>query len=154
MKKIIISLFVFSLAIMLCACGNAEDYNAKLTTIMNDEQQTAVQDVFSFDFEKAYIFDDPYISGEGFAEKYNLDISINQVKSGASENIQRIVFVDKSGAFVYEFKCVASEVFIQEKGLVIYPETVIEKTSSSKEKLLTIAFKSSEYYGSNELASY
>lgn len=124
------------------------DYGTILISVLNEQEKTMVQDVFSFEFERAYVFNDCYISGDGFSKRYNLDISINQVKSGVSENVQRIVFVDKSGSFVYEFKCDVSEVIIPEKGMVIYPETVIERESSVQKKPLTIRFQSLEYYDS------
>ena len=123
-----------------------EDYSDKLISVLDEQEKTTVQDVFSFKFERAYVFTDCYISGEGFAKRYNLDISINEVQSGASENIQRIVFVDELGTFIYEFKCDNSEVILQEKGMVIYPETTIERKSSIQEKPLIISFQSLERY--------
>lgn len=124
------------------------NYSAKFITVLNEQENVTVQDVFSFEFERAYVFNDCYISGEGFARRYNLDISINEVKSGASENIQRIVFVDELGNFVYEFNCDKSEVILLEKGIVIYPETTIERKTSIQEKPLTISFQSLERYDS------
>lgn len=123
-----------------------EDYSDKLVSVLDKNEKTTVQDVFSFKFERAYVFTDCYISGEGFAKRYNLDISISEVESGASENIQRIVFVDESGAFVYEFQCDNSEVIFQEKGMVIYPETTIERKTSIQDKPLIISFQSLECY--------
>lgn len=123
-----------------------KDYSANLISVLNEQEKVTVQDVFAFKFERAYVFNDCYISGEGFAKRYNLDISINEVKSGVSENVQRIVFVDESGNFVYEFKCDNSEVILLEKGIVIYPETTIERKSSIQEKTLTISFQSIERY--------
>lgn len=125
-----------------------EDYATKLISVFDEQETTTVKDVFSFNFERAYIFNDCYISGEGFAKRYNLNISIEQVKSGVSENIQRIVFVDEFGAFVYEFKCDTSELMLPQKSMVIYPETVIEKMSSIQEKPLIINFQSLDYYDS------
>lgn len=93
-----------------------KNYSVKLISVLNEQQEAKVQDVFLFEFARAYVFDDPYISGEGFAKKYNLNISINKVQSGVSENIQRIVFVDELGDFVYEFKCNNSEIFFWKKG--------------------------------------
>lgn len=123
-----------------------EDYTSKLISVLNKQGMSTVQDIFSFKFERAYVFNDCYISGEGFAKRYNLNISINEVESGVSENIQRIVFVDESGDFVYEFKCDSNEVVLQEKGILIYPETAIARESSAQEKILIINFQSSEHY--------
>jgi hypothetical protein len=70
------------------------------------------------------------------------------VKSGEADYVQRIVFVDESGDFVYEFKCLTDEILLSEKGLIIYPETMMERASDVHEKPLNIKFKSSERYGS------
>lgn len=147
----IVSVLLFSIVLVIIysiTLKKEEDYRAKLISVLNEQEETTVQDVFSFKFERAYVFNDCYISGEGFAKRYNLDISINEVKSGVSENVQRIVFVDELGAFVYEFKCDNSEVILLEKGMVIYPETIIERKSSIQEKTLIINFQSLEHYDS------
>lgn len=144
LSVIMVLLLVFSIGFVIIygvTPKRSEHYTAKLITILNEQEDVTVHDIFSFKFEQAYVFNDCYISGEGFAKKYNLDISINEVKSGVSENIQRIVFVDESGNFVYEFKCDSSEVILSEKGIVIYPETTIERESSIQEKTLTISFR-------------
>ena len=125
-----------------------EDYNSKLISVLNEKETPMVQNIFSFEFDRAYIFDDCYISGEGFAKRYHLDISIDQVKNGVSENVQRIVFVNQSGDFVYEFRCDIGEVILQEQGMIIYPDTKIEIKSNTKEKPVIICFQSLEYYNS------
>lgn len=147
----IVSVFLFFITLVIIysiTLKKEKDYSIKLISILNEQEEATVKDVFSFKFERAYVFDDCYISGEGFAKRYNLDISINEVKSGVSENIQRIVFVDELGDFVYEFKCDNSEVILLEKGIVIYPETTIERKTSIQEKPLTISFQSLEQYDS------
>jgi hypothetical protein len=75
-----------------------EDYEAKIMSVMKEREVVTIQDIFSFGFERAYIFnsEDCYLDGKSFTRKYNLDISINQVKSGEADYVQRIVFVDES----------------------------------------------------------
>ncbi len=154
MKKF---LAVFLCGIMLfsfVACNQKnEDYTSKLISVMTEKETATVQEIFSFEFDRAYIFrfDDGYTNGEGFAEKYNLDISIAQVEYGETDTVQRIVFVDKYGSFVYEFKCIIDEVVILEKGLVIYPDTIIERKSLPEEEPIKVSFTSSEKYIPTEL---
>ena len=140
-------------AIVIIRCTILKEntsYGDKLLLIMREQEESTVSDIFSFEFDKAYIFNDSYISGEGLAKRYNLNISIDEVKSGVSENIQRIVFVNKKGDFVYEFKCDTSEVILLEKGAVIYPNTVIKRKSTLQESILTISFQSVDYYDSQK----
>ena len=124
-----------------------ENYSVKLFASFEKDDEVLVRDVFGFSFDRAYVFDDCYLSGEGFTQRYQLPLSIDQVQSGASENIQRIIFVDESGSFVYEFQCGKSEVLIAEKGLVIYPDTEMKRISEPSKTPLTILFQSEEHYG-------
>ena len=126
--------------------GESEDYQAKLLSVFKEQETATAQDIFSFDFERAYLFNDPYLSGEGFAERYQLELSIGEVGPGVSENIQRIVFVDESGAFVYEFRCDSNKVVLLEGGMVITPQTVIEKVSAPEDAVTTLQFQSQERY--------
>ena len=144
------SVILFSIAFVVIysiTLKKEDDYNTKLISVLKEQENVTVKDVFSFEFDRAYIFNDSYISGEGFAERYNLDISVSEVETGASEQFQRIVFVDECGDFVYEYKCNVSDVIILEKGIIIYPETTIERKSSGVEKL-AINFQSIDRYDS------
>lgn len=143
---IAVLLLVGVASLIIYNATKAPDYNKRLISEMEDAEMITLKTVFSFDFHKAYVIDDPYISGEDFAKQHGLNISISQVKSGTSENIQRIVFVDDLGHFVYEFKCDSGEVLIAEKGMVIYPETVIERLSPEGDEPIKITFKSMERY--------
>ena len=92
---ILCGIILFSLA----ACNQKnEDYKSKLISVINKQETATVQDIFSFKFDRAYVFNftDGYMDGEEFAQKYNLDISITQVEAGQADYIQRIVFVDKN----------------------------------------------------------
>lgn len=137
---------------LLCftGCGQKnEDYTAKFISAMNKQEEITVKDIFRFEFDRAYIFhqEDCYLDGEIFAKTYDLDISIEQVENGMADYCQRIVFVNKSGDFVFLFECNLDEVHIKNKGVVIYPETTI-KREASQEKPLEITFETSEQYGS------
>ena len=122
-----------------------EDYTEKIISVLSEKNETTVQEIFSFEFAKAYVFNDLYISGDGLAGKYNLNISISEVEAGVSENIQRVVFVDNDGNFVYEFQCNARDVILPHKALILYPDTVIKK-EGTQEKAILVNFESSAFY--------
>lgn len=148
-KLIFASLLVafLTFVILNVFCTNKkENYSEKLKNMLSEQKTIKVSDVFPFEFEKAYVFDDPYISGDGFSKKYSLDISIQQVDSGVTESIQRIVFVDENGSYVYEFNCDIEDIIISELGVVIYPETSICLLSSTENGDMIIRFDSLEYY--------
>jgi len=146
-KKIIVLIICIILMIVVLVISNRkEDYVSDLISIFNKKQKITVGEVFSFDFEKAYVIDDCYITGEGFSERYNLELSIDQVKPGTSENIQRIVFVDEQGDFVYEFKCDFNQIVWDKQPVIIYPETIIERKSFDEKMPLKINFRNVGYY--------
>lgn len=152
---ILVLLLIFSIVVTYVISWQKEkDYGNKLISVLSKQEKTTVQDIFSFEFDRAYIFTDCYLSGKDFAESYDLDISIEQVESGVSENIQRIVFVNEEGSFVYEFKCDSNEMVLKEKGVVIYPETVIERKSTVQEEPRILYFDSSEHYDSNDATRF
>ena len=147
--KRLVALFLVIMLFSLAACNQKnEDFKSKLNFVINEQKTATVKDIFTFEFDRAYVFNftDGYMDGEGFAKKYNLDISITQVEAGQADHIQRIVFVDESGSFVYEFQCITDDIsFIESGGVIIYPETVIKRTNFEEEQL-TICFESSERY--------
>lgn len=147
-------IFTFILGVIMLFCfascaQEKEAYTEKLISALKEQEETTVKDIFSFEFDRAYVFnyEDGYRDGDSFAKEYNLNISISQVEAGGTDTIQRIVFVDKSGEFVYLFKCNIGQIYIESDGVVIYPETVIERKTLQEDRL-RITFKSSERYGS------
>ena len=145
--SIILALIIYIVALGMTQRKEAH-YTNTLLSVLTEQEKTTAQDIFSFEFDRAYVFNDCYISGDGLAQKYNLDISIGEVKTGSSENIQRIVFVDKSGNFVYEFRCDVSEVVFPQEGVILYPETVIERKAFDQDNRLILGFQNAEHYDS------
>ncbi len=122
------------------------DYSERIIGLLEEKSYTTVADVFDFAFERAYVFNDCYISGDGFSERYGLELSISEVGTGVSESIQRVVFVDAEGNFVYEYCCDNNELVITEEGVVIYPDTIITRSISAQERPIQIHFESVEFY--------
>jgi len=92
--------------------------------------EVPMNQIFTFDFDRAYVFKDNYIDGERFTQIYNLNLSIDQIESVDAEFIRRIVFVDKNGNLVYEFRYDYSDLNPKEEGMIIYPNTKIKCCSS------------------------
>ena len=88
MKKSLCLLLCLIMLFSLASCGQSnEDYTAKLISVMNEQEEITVKDIFSFEFERAYIFHqgDCYFDGETFTKTYNLDISIDKVENGMAD---------------------------------------------------------------------
>ncbi len=147
MKRILALVIAVFFLFALTSCGqSSSDYKSKLIVDISNKGTTTVGEIFDFEFDRAYIFDylDGYLDGAWFVEKYDLDISIDKVEAGKADYIQRIVFVDKEGDFVYLFECIMTDVLFAETGVIIYPETIIERVPS--QEILTIHFEGVERY--------
>lgn len=125
---------------------NEINYSAVLIEKLNLQQQIVVKDIFDFEFDRAYVFKDCYLSGEGFSKAYNLNISINQVPAGSQEYIGRIVFVDDLGNFIFEYQYDKNELIAITEGVIIYPNTTIKKCDCAKNGAYAFDFISSDYY--------
>lgn len=155
MRKVIIGLLVLVFGVLLISSyisvyklWEQKNYCKKIISALDNAEIITVGDVFSFEFDRAYILNDAYMSGEAFENQYNLGLSIKEVKNGDTDWVQRIVFVDKDGFFVYEFQCHREVLRIYEQGMVIYPETLIKEYISDQEGAPAVFFDSSERYGS------
>ena len=126
---------------------NQINYSKVLVDKLSLQQQVSVKDIFAFNFSRAYVFKDSYISGEELAKAHKLNISINQVYNTHQEYIGRIVFVDESGNFVFEYQYNKNELVAIEEGMIIYPDTKIQKCEVDVNGVFSFNFVSSEYYG-------
>lgn len=123
-----------------------QDYIDKMINLLNKETKIKVNDVFEFEFNRAYVFDDCYLSGEDFASYYELDISIEEVETGLQEYNNRIVFVDDQGEFIYEFVYESYILNPYEDGMIIYPDTELELCESKENDVITFKIHSTDYY--------
>ena len=140
-----IAILILSSAVMHLK-ARANDYVDILTDAFDDNQDIQVSEIFDFDFDRAYVFNDCYISGDGFASAYGLDLSISEVRPGTSENIHRIVFVDRNGNLVYEFQYDINQVNFLNEGTIIYPNTRMIKCEPRIAEAITLFFASTEFY--------
>lgn len=109
----------------------AKNYEEKLIAMLNSNGSATISEVFDFSFDRGFVIKESYLRGDAFAKEYGLDISVEQMMENNYENTRRIVFVDKNGNFVYEFRYQYGEPLSNEiKGLIIYPETKIIKVES------------------------
>ena len=113
----------------------AKIYEDSLVEALKESDTITVEEVFDFEFSRAFLIEDTYLSGDSFAKKYGLDISVEEMMENNHENCRRIVFVDDTGEFVYEFRFLYGEPLSTEiVGLTIYPETIIKRVDSFSEQ--------------------
>jgi hypothetical protein len=144
----IIAIFI-TITVIIQLKHESTDYLNNLATVFDNAQEIQVSEAFNFDFDRAYVFNDCYISGDGFALAYGLDLSISEVGPGTSENIHRIVFVDKNGNFIYEFQYDINEVNFDNEGVIVYPDTRIILCDPLIPGAITLHFETAEYYTDN-----
>lgn len=122
-----------------------EKYTQNFLSIA-DGKSTEVSNIFDFEFDRAFVFHDCYLTGDGFSSLYDDSVSIEEVGDGSSEQFMRIVFVDENGEFVYEFGYDTTEIDFYELGLVIYPDTKVERCEPLDDWGVSFKFDSDEYY--------
>lgn len=148
-RRLMIICVVFLLAVASCVVFLAvkePDYSEKILKSFDKAQEIKASEVFDFNFARAYVFDDCYISGAGFTLAHGLDLSIDEVKSGTTESIHRIVFVDENGVLVYEFQYHTNQIIFDNEGVVIYPDTYLTRVPSLLPGTITLHWESVEYY--------
>lgn len=156
-KKVSFSLCLLLIFLFCSSCSlnfqqlKSDRYTKRLLKYLDSEEVFQVRDVFDFDFDRAYVIKDNYVSGKTFAEEYHLDISIEKVGKTDSEIQRRIVFVDEEGKYVFEYQYSAEILFAKAEGFVIYPETRMRRTENPLYwDIVTFEFldvSATDYYG-------
>ena len=148
-KLLLVVVMVLLLSVsLITGCNripNNSHFRDKFVSVFNENEEATAKDIFSFEFDRAFVFKECYLSGEGLMVTYDLDSSIEEVKSGVTERLLRIIFVDKNGDLVYEFRYDIYEMCIEEMDIVIRPETKVYRVSAAGEEPLKIKFDSTEY---------
>lgn len=114
---------------------NAKKYETRMVSLLEESEIITVDQVFDFAFSRAFVIEETYLGGDSFAEKYGLDISVEEMMENSIETSRRIVFVDDSGEFVYEFRFMFGEPLSTKiDGFIIYPDTKIKQVDSFSEQ--------------------
>lgn len=124
------------------------NYTDKMLTMLSEKSEFKASELFEFEFDRAYTMlpDECYFSGEGFAQKYDLDVSISEVKSGGDESDRRIIFVDEEGDLVYCFWFKSYDLEADEYGMIIYPDTVIKRYDEAPKGEVMFEMCSDDYF--------
>ena len=98
----------------------------KMKEIIKEKSEFQLKEIFDFEFDRAYVFKDSYLSGDAFVKIYDVDIDIsNMFFMPDHDHFMPIVFVDKEGKLIFEYQA-SNGLFFPDKGMVIYPNTVIK----------------------------
>lgn len=143
---IVLATIVLIVALAACSIKTSDRFTDLLVTKLHTEDKIQLSSIFDFSFDRAYVFSDCYLSGEGLNKRYDLGLSINEVESGVSENIQRIVFVDEFGEYVFLYECPKDKINFKSLGQVLYPETIISRNEIDISGRIVISFNSDDYY--------
>ncbi|MEE0264060.1 MAG: hypothetical protein UD936_00385 [Acutalibacteraceae bacterium] len=124
------------------------NYTDKMLTMLSEKSEFKANELFEFEFDRAYVLlpEECYIPGYAFAEKHNLDISIDEVGTGDSDGIRRIIFVDEKGDFVYCFKFWLEDLKACEYGMIMYPDTVIKRYDEAPKGDVMFEICSDDYF--------
>lgn len=124
------------------------DYTQKMIIMLGEKSEFKASELFEFEFDRAYVSlpEECYLSGEGFAKKYDLNISISKVKSGSDELDRRIIFVDEKGDLVYCFNFESYDLEASEYGMIMYPDTIIKTYDEAPDGEIMFEICSDDYF--------
>lgn len=131
-----------------------ELYLQQITETFSEKDTATVNEIFDFEFSRGFIFEGTE-SGKTFMSLHKeLDIDISKLDelntTHRLDGYFRIAFVDDNGDYVYHFDCGYWELDIIGQGQIIYPDTTIEKGGKEGDPVLTVEFKSKDYYNNVE----
>lgn len=129
-----LSTFMLCTAFTSCGVGRSNNYyNDKLLSVIEDEKEVSLSEVFDFEFDSAYLSVPIY---ESYAEKdYFLELLDAQTKlridSLDSEGFARILFI-KDKTIIYDFRYVILDYVFTQTGILVNADTEIKYLESNE----------------------
>lgn len=160
-KNLMIKIFSVTLSILMlctaftsCGVGRSNNYyNDKLLSVIEDEKEVSLSEIFDFEFDSAYLSVPLY---ESYAEKdYFLELLDAQTKlridSLDSEGFARILFI-KDKTIIYDFQYETLDYVFSQTGILINDDTQIKYLESDEFNRPVIQISGTEIskYATNE----
>lgn len=145
-------LLLFLLVIIISAnCGNKQyresnDYYERMLLLLETSNELKMNDLFNFEFDKAYIANETYGDEKYFLKELGVDTNIDilTLESGAHN---RILFV-KNNIIIYDFIYETEKICITETGNWVFPDTTIilsqENLDGTKDSIVQMSFDNVE----------
>ncbi len=147
---LVVVLFIISSIIYVKRKNNdhtdSVDYFEKIQVLLEDTSHLKVEDIFEFEFDKAYVASEVYGDEKYFTKKLGVSSSIDipALETGAHN---RILFV-KDNRVIYDFVYYMGEMYISETGIIVYPETTIilsqQENDTSGKKIIQLLFNTGD----------
>lgn len=119
---------------------DSNDYYEKMLLLSETSSELEMKEVFSFEFDKAYVANEPYGDEKYFLKKLDVDTAINipTLETGAHS---RILFI-KDNRIIYDFVYEMGKISISEVGIWVYPSSIMrlkhQKFNESSESIIGI----------------
>lgn len=111
--------------------NKSNNYTDSIIGKLKENQNIVVNDIFEFEFNRAYVIKETYADGESISKMYNLNIDNNKVKMPLNEFQKRIIFVDDKNKLKYDYRYDQSKLNITNtETTIIYPSTIIKNTET------------------------
>jgi len=152
--SVTLSILMLCTAFTSCGVGRSNNYyNDKLLSVIEDEKEVKLSEIFDFEFDSAYLSVPMY---ESYAEKdYFLELLDAQTKlridSLDSEGFARILFI-KDKTIIYDFRYVTLDYVFSQTGILINDDTQIKYLESDEFNRPVIQISGTEIskYATNE----
>ena len=132
--SVTLSILMLCTAFTSCGVGRSNNYyNDKLLSVIEDEKEVSLSEIFDFEFDSAYLSVPLY---ESYAEKdYFLELLDAQTKlridSLDSEGFARILFI-KENTIIYDFQYETLDYVFSQTGILINDDTQIKYLESDE----------------------
>ena len=152
--SVTLSILMLCTAFTSCGVGRSNNYyNDKLLSVIEDEKEVSLSEIFDFEFDSAYLSVPLY---ESYAEKdYFLELLDAQTKlridSLDSEGFARILFI-KENTIIYDFQYETLDYVFSQTGILINDDTQIKYLESDEFNRPVIQISGTEIskYATNE----
>lgn len=122
-------------------------YERLLKETFKDKNEVLFSELFQSSKQiTGYIIKGGELSGDEFADKYNLKIFVSEVEKESNNNIYRIIFVDDDGYYHSEVQYSAERVLLESDGMIINKNTKITMIDNQETGTIILKFDSNEYY--------
>ena len=130
----VLSIFMLCAAFTACGVGRNNDYyNEKILSVIEEEKEVKLSEIFDFEFDSAYLSVPTF---ESYADKDHfldlLDVESKlKINSLDSEGFARILFI-KDKTIIYDFRYVILDYVFTQTGILVNADTKIKYLESNE----------------------
>ena len=129
-----LSTLMLSAAFTACGVGRNNDYyNEKILSVIEEEKEVKLSEIFDFEFDSAYLsvpVFESYSDKDHFLDLLDVESKL-KINSLDSEGFARILFI-KDKTIIYDFRYVILDYVFTQTGILVNADTEIKYLESNE----------------------